>query len=50
MASWLTMDTEKALAEMHHFFGASQPIYLLITNDLLMRLAEIADLAAPPCH
>lgn len=43
MASWLTMDADKALAEMQHFFGTSQPIYLLVTNDLLMRLAEIAD-------
>lgn len=48
MASWLTMDSEKALAEIRHFFGTSQPIYLLVTNDLLMRLTEMADYGGTP--
>ncbi len=43
MARWLTMDSEKALAEMRQMFGASRPIYLLVTNDLLMRLGEMVD-------
>lgn len=43
MARWLTMDSEKALAEMRQMFGTSQPIYLLVTNDLLMRLGEMVD-------
>ena len=48
MARWLTMDSEKALAEIHQFFGHSHPIYLLVTNDLLMRLAEMADYGGTP--
>jgi hydroxylamine oxidation protein HaoB len=43
MARWLTMDSEKALAEMRQMFGPSRPIYLLVTNDLLMRLGEMVD-------
>ena len=43
MAHWLTMDSDKALAEMRKFFGSSRPIYLLVTNDLLMRLGEMVD-------
>jgi hydroxylamine oxidation protein HaoB len=43
MAKWLTMDSEKALAEIRQYFGSSKPIYLLITNDLLIRLKELAD-------
>jgi hydroxylamine oxidation protein HaoB len=43
MARWLTMDSDKALAEMRKSFGTSRPIYLLVTNDLLMRLGEMVD-------
>lgn len=42
-ARWLTMDSEKALEEIRKFFGTARPIYILVTNDLLMRLAEMAD-------
>lgn len=41
MARWLTMDVDKALAEIVAYFGKSRPIYLLVNNDLLLRLAEI---------
>ncbi|MGZ8215500.1 MAG: hydroxylamine oxidation protein HaoB [Methylosarcina sp.] len=40
MARWLTMDSEKALAEIAAHFGPSRPVYLLIDNDLLLHLAE----------
>jgi hydroxylamine oxidation protein HaoB len=43
MAHWLTMGSDKALAEMRQMFGKSRPIYLLVTNDLLMRLGEMVD-------
>lgn len=43
MAHWLTMDSDKALAEIRKYFGSSRPIYLLVTNDLLMRLGEMVD-------
>ncbi len=43
MARWLTMDSDKALAEMRQKFGTSRPLYLLVTNDLLMRLGEMVD-------
>ena len=43
MARWLTMDSDKALAEMRKFFGTSRPVYLLVTNDLLKRLGEMVD-------
>ena len=48
MARWLTMDSDKALAEMRRFFGGSRPIYLLVNNDLLMRLGEMADYGGTP--
>lgn len=43
LAHWLTMDSDNALMEMRNFFGTSRPIYVLVTNDLLMRLGEIVD-------
>jgi hydroxylamine oxidation protein HaoB len=43
MARWLTMDSGEALAEIQKSFATSRPIYLLVTNDLLMRLGEMAD-------
>jgi hydroxylamine oxidation protein HaoB len=43
MAHWLTMDSDKAFVEMRKFFGTSRPIYVLVTNDLLMRLGEMVD-------
>lgn len=50
MARWLTLDAGKALAEMGEYFGKSRPVYLLVTNDLLLRLSEIAAYggASPP--
>jgi hydroxylamine oxidation protein HaoB len=48
MAHWLTMDSDKALAEMRKSFGTSRPIYLLVTNDLLMRLGEMVDYGGTP--
>ena len=48
MARWLTMDCDKALGEIRKSFGASRPIYLLVTNDLLMRLAEMVDYGGTP--
>ncbi|NOT86488.1 MAG: hydroxylamine oxidation protein HaoB [Methylococcaceae bacterium] len=41
MAAWLTMDSDKALAEIAANFGKSQPIYLLVSNDLLLRQGEL---------
>lgn len=41
MARWLTMDTDEALRGIVEHFGRSRPIYLLVNNDLLLRLAEI---------
>lgn len=43
MAVWLTMDADKALAEITAHFGKSQPVYLLVTNDLLLRQGELID-------
>lgn len=43
LARWLTMDCDKALTEMRAFFGSSQPIYILVTNDLVHRIGEMAD-------
>jgi hydroxylamine oxidation protein HaoB len=48
MARWLTLDSETALAEMRQFFDHSQPIYVLVNNDLLMRVAEMADYGGKP--
>lgn len=42
MAAWLTMDSDKALAEIAAHFSKSQPIYLLVSNDLLLRQGELA--------
>ena len=48
MAHWLTMDSEKALAEIRSTFGSKRPIYFVVNNDLLMRVAEIADYGGAP--
>jgi hydroxylamine oxidation protein HaoB len=48
MARWLTMDSDKALAEMRTFFGPSRPLYLLVNNDLLMRVGEMIDYGGTP--
>ncbi len=48
MARWLTMDSDKAVAEMRKFFGTSRLIYVLVTNDLLMRLGEMVDYGGTP--
>lgn len=50
MAHWLTMDSDKALAEIRTFFGKSRPIYILVTNDLLMKLGEIVDYGGTPLY
>ncbi len=41
VAHWLTVDYDKSLAEMRGVFGTSRPIYLLVTNDLLLRTSEL---------
>lgn len=41
MARWLTMDCDKALADIKKTFGKTRPVYLLITTDLLYRLQEL---------
>lgn len=41
MARWLTMDADKALSEIVEYFGKSRPIYLVVNNDVLLRLSEI---------
>jgi hydroxylamine oxidation protein HaoB len=43
MARWLTMDSETALQEIRQTFGATHPVYLAVSNDLLARLGEISD-------
>lgn len=43
LARWLTMDSDQALTEIRQTFGNAHPLYLLVTNDLLLRLGEIAD-------
>lgn len=48
MARWLTMDSEKALAEIAAHFGPSQPVYLLVNNDLLLHLAELTAYGGAP--
>lgn len=48
MARWLTMDSDKALDEIRQAFGPAQPIYLLVTNDLLLRQGELTDYGATP--
>lgn len=41
MAHWLTMDYAKSLAEIRKTFGESRPIFIVVTNDLLLRLTEL---------
>jgi hydroxylamine oxidation protein HaoB len=48
LARWLTMDSRQALAEMAAYFGKNRPVYLAVTNDLLMRSAEMADYGGSP--
>lgn len=48
MARWLTMDSEKALAEIAAHFGSSRPVYLLVNNDLLLHLAELTAYGGTP--
>lgn len=48
MARWLTMDNDLAIKEISKHFGTTKPIYLLVTNDLLMRLAEFVDYGGTP--
>jgi hydroxylamine oxidation protein HaoB len=48
MARWLTMDSDKALAEIGAHFGASRPVYLLVNNDLLLYLAEFTAYGGTP--
>lgn len=48
MAAWLTMDSDKAIAEIVAHFGSSQPIYLLVTNDLLLRQGELVSYGGSP--
>jgi hydroxylamine oxidation protein HaoB len=42
MARWLTMDYANALREIRQTFP-NQPVYILVTSDLLLRRAELAD-------
>lgn len=42
MARWLTMASDQALAEMAAHFGDARPVYLLVDNDLLLHLGEMA--------
>lgn len=48
MARWLTMDSEKAIKEMRKFFNQDKPIYILVSNDLLLQLAEIGKYGGTP--
>jgi hydroxylamine oxidation protein HaoB len=48
MARWLTMDCDKAIAEIAAKFGASRPVYLLINNDMLLHLAEFGAYGGKP--
>ena len=48
MARWLTMDSDKALAEIRSTFGSKRPIYFVVNNDLLMRVGEMADYGGTP--
>jgi hydroxylamine oxidation protein HaoB len=41
MAAWLTMDSDKAIAEITAHFGNMRPVYLLVSNDLLLRQGEL---------
>ncbi|MGR8942425.1 MAG: hydroxylamine oxidation protein HaoB [Gammaproteobacteria bacterium] len=42
MARWLTMDCDRAIAEIAAHFGAARPVYLLVNDDLLLHLAELS--------
>lgn len=42
MAGWLTMEAEQALSAMSAQLAQSRPVYLVLTNDLLLRLSELA--------
>lgn len=48
MARWLTMDSDKALAEIRSTFGSQRPIYFVVNNDLLMRVREMEDYGGTP--
>lgn len=48
MARWLTMDSDQAIAEIRKSLDTTRPVYLLVTNDLLMRLSELADYGGSP--
>lgn len=48
MAAWLTMDSDQALAEMAAYFGHEHPVYLLVSNDLLLRLSELKAYGGSP--
>ncbi|MBL1264376.1 hydroxylamine oxidation protein HaoB [Candidatus Methylomicrobium oryzae] len=48
MARWLTLDSDKAIAEIAAHFGPSQPVYLLVDNDLLLHLAEFGAYGGAP--
>ncbi len=48
LARWLTMDSEQALQEIRLTFGDTKPVYLVVNNDLLMRLPEMADYGGAP--
>ena len=48
MAKWLTMDSNNAIAEMRKFFGTKHSLYLLVTNDLLLRIGELTDYGGKP--
>jgi len=48
MARWLTMDSKQALIEIRQTFATAQPVYLVVTNDLLARTGEIADYGGMP--
>lgn len=46
LAHWLTMDASQALQQIRQTFGTEQPVYLLVTNDLLLRLGELSNYGA----
>jgi hydroxylamine oxidation protein HaoB len=48
MARWLTLDSDKAIAEIAANFGTSRPVYLLVNNDLLLHLAELSAYGGTP--
>lgn len=48
MARWLTMDYATALSEIRQVFGLSRPIFIVVTNDLLFRMAEFEGYGGAP--